>query len=291
MAKRFIDTEIFKKPFVKGLETVYKLFWLYIFTDCDHAGMWQVECDVAAARLGEPIDHNQALEVFGDNIQVINNGAQWFLPGFIEFQYGQLNPDVKAHASVIRILTKYLGAKGIKQFIKGSRTLMDKDKDTDKDMDTDKDQAITLARYLIECIEKFKGKPPVTTVGPSSKAIRTILKKGHGEAHILKTIGWLFDPKGNLARGQYAYQVFSGEALASKFDDIQAAMEKDHPASEQPETDKAVLAGVEEHHRLQTQGSVTDGEYSRLYTKIRDNCGPDGVARVKAEHKKQFGYA
>ena len=52
MAKRFIDTDIFKKRNVKDLEAPYKLLFIYLFTDCNHAGIWEVDLDVAEIRLG-----------------------------------------------------------------------------------------------------------------------------------------------------------------------------------------------------------------------------------------------
>ena len=62
MAKRFTDTEKWKKPFIRGLEGAYKLLWLYICDDCDHAGIWQVDLEVASIRIGEPLCLPKAIE-------------------------------------------------------------------------------------------------------------------------------------------------------------------------------------------------------------------------------------
>ena len=35
------------------------------------------------------------------------DGEKWFIPDFIDFQYGVLNPDNRAHNSVIQLLNKY----------------------------------------------------------------------------------------------------------------------------------------------------------------------------------------
>lgn len=106
MAKRFTDTEKWKKPFIRGLQGPYKLLWFYILDDCDHAGVWQVDFEVARIRTGEQIDKQSAINAFGDRIEIFADGSKWFLRDFIEFQYGQLNEKNRMHLSVINILTK-----------------------------------------------------------------------------------------------------------------------------------------------------------------------------------------
>ena len=106
MAKRFTDTEKWKKPFIRGLQGAYKLLWFYILDDCDHAGIWQVDFEVARIRTGEQIDKQAAISAFGDRVEIFADGSKWFLRDFIEFQYGQLNEKNRMHLSVINILTK-----------------------------------------------------------------------------------------------------------------------------------------------------------------------------------------
>ena len=108
MAKRFTDTEKWKKPFIRGLQGAYKLLWLYICDDCDHAGIWQVDIEVAAIRIGEKIDSKEAIKSFDEKIIIFDKGNKWFIPSFLEFQYPSgLNPDNRAHNSVIILLEKY----------------------------------------------------------------------------------------------------------------------------------------------------------------------------------------
>lgn len=136
MARRFTDTEKWKKPFIRGLQGAYKLLWLYICDDCDHAGIWQVDMDVAKIRIGEDIDVNNALVSFGDKVISFDNGTKWFIPSFLEFQYPSgLNPENNAHSGVIRLLEKYklLKNKPLTSPSQGS-------KDMDKDMVMDKDK-------------------------------------------------------------------------------------------------------------------------------------------------------
>jgi len=141
MAKRFTDTEKWKKPFIRGLQGAYKLLWLYICDDCDHAGIWQVDMEVAAIRIGEKIDIKEAINSFGDKIVIFDKGNKWFIPSFIEFQYPSgLNPENRAHNSTIILLEKYKlldkNNKPLKSPLKGAMDMdmvMVKDKDMVKE--------------------------------------------------------------------------------------------------------------------------------------------------------------
>lgn len=111
MPKRFTDTEKWKKKFIKFLPPTYKLLWFYILDDCDHAGIWHPDFEVASIRIGGQVDEDEAEQYFKDQIQIFDDGEKWFIPAFIEFQYGELNPNNRAHNSVINKLKNYkLGA-------------------------------------------------------------------------------------------------------------------------------------------------------------------------------------
>jgi hypothetical protein len=141
MAKRFTDTNKYKKPFIRGLQGAYKLLWDYLYHDCDHAGIWIVDFEIAQILIGNdmPVNKKDAIKFFNDGEQRIievDNGKKWFIPSFIEFQYGELNPENRAHNSVITILKKYNLWNDTKGLIKGlTRGLQGrKDKDKDKDI-------------------------------------------------------------------------------------------------------------------------------------------------------------
>jgi hypothetical protein len=140
MAKRFTDNMKWKKRFFKSLPTVYKLFFLYILDDCDHAGVWDVEMDVAETRIGEPLNYDEALKHFNKHVHEIEKNEKWFIPSFVVFQYGELNPEVKPHRSVLNILEDRNLLRVYKGYTKGTRTTKDKDKDKNKDKDKDKDR-------------------------------------------------------------------------------------------------------------------------------------------------------
>lgn len=107
MAKRFTDTEKWKKSFLRGLNGAYKLLWLYILDDCDMAGIWHVDMEVARIKTGEQVDGATALRVFADRVVPLDDGKKWFVRDFIFFQYGELKETNRMHLSVINILKKH----------------------------------------------------------------------------------------------------------------------------------------------------------------------------------------
>ena len=91
MAKRFSDTERWKRGFIRGLKAEYKLLWFYILDACDIAGLWYVDIEVAQIYIGTPIDKGEALRVFNEGelrVVEVDSGGKWFIPSFIEVQYG-----------------------------------------------------------------------------------------------------------------------------------------------------------------------------------------------------------
>ncbi|HMG89612.1 MAG TPA: hypothetical protein VK589_06120 [Chryseolinea sp.] len=79
---------------------------MYILDDCDHAGIWQVDFEVARIRIGEKVDYKTAVRLFGDRVQVIDD-SKWWMPDFVNFQYGELSEKNRLHISVLAILSKY----------------------------------------------------------------------------------------------------------------------------------------------------------------------------------------
>lgn len=126
MAKRFTDTDKWKKPFLRGLDGAYKLLWFYVLDDCDMAGIWQVDFEVARIRTGMDVNYESAMRLFGDRIQPIDK-FKWFIPDFIAFQYGKLSENNRMHLSVIQILKKH------NLYLSPLQGAKDGDKDNNKD--------------------------------------------------------------------------------------------------------------------------------------------------------------
>jgi hypothetical protein len=130
MSKRFIDTDIFRKPWFFKLDRECKLFWIYLFTNCDIAGV--IDLNVELAKVESRIDNIEELIKKLDKQLVKLSSGKYHLTEFVEFQYGELSEKCKPHLAVIKKL-KFYGILKNKGYAKGIQTLKDKDKDKDKD--------------------------------------------------------------------------------------------------------------------------------------------------------------
>lgn len=170
MAKRFTDSTKWNDPFLRSLKSAYKILWLYIHDECDHAGIWQVDFDVAKVKTGEKFDKSEAEKHFFGRIVPTSDGKKWFLPEFIDFQYGELSEKNKVHASVLASLKK----NGIlnhefKPLASPLHGAMDKDKDKDKEKDKEKEnQKFENSNLFISTVNErlnrsFKLSPKIIT--------------------------------------------------------------------------------------------------------------------------------
>lgn len=144
------DTDKWKKRFVRELTPQHKLLWFYILDDCNHAGIWEVDIEVASIRVGENLIYDMLPQSFLDKIVIFDDGDKWFIPDFIEYQYGELNQNSNVHKSVINLLNKY----NLEGYLKGSQgvqtTLIDKDKDKDIVIVKDKVRAKRFVKPNVE---------------------------------------------------------------------------------------------------------------------------------------------
>ena len=132
MAKRYTDNDKWDDPFFTELPNEYKLLWLYILDKCDHAGIYKVNPKNAHFALNTVFDWKEVVKVLDGRITILSQD-KWFIPKFLNFQYGALDPANRVHQSVITILEKEGAFKGLAR-----PTHQAKDKDKDKDIDKDK---------------------------------------------------------------------------------------------------------------------------------------------------------
>jgi hypothetical protein len=153
MAKRMTDTDKWKKGFVRELTPQHKLLWFYILDDCNHAGIWEVDIEVASIRVGENLIYDMLPQSFLDKIVIFDDGDKWFIPDFIEYQYGELNQNSNVHKSVLNLLNKY----NLEGYLKGSQRVEStlKDKDTDIVIAKDKAKAKRFTKPTIEDIKEY----------------------------------------------------------------------------------------------------------------------------------------
>lgn len=147
MANRFTDSRKWDDPWFRKLPCKYKVFWQFILDKCNHAGVWKVDFESAEFHIGEKIDHIEVVSILNGRI-VINN-EKWFIPKFINFQYGvsvnDLNEGSRVHNSVIELLKKEGLYKG---YVKAMQGVKDKNKDKDKDNVIDSIRSDPLYKHI-----------------------------------------------------------------------------------------------------------------------------------------------
>ena len=136
MAKRFMDNTIFDKSWYRKLPVRLKIVWFYLINKCNHAGIWECDIDLLSFQICEEYTLEEILEAFGDNLQEIGDN-KIYITKFISFQYGlPLNPNVKVHQSVIKLLNK----NNVELPNPVPVSVKDKDKDKAKDINTKKEE-------------------------------------------------------------------------------------------------------------------------------------------------------
>jgi hypothetical protein len=122
MAKRFGDTDIWKKQrWFRKLSPEYKLAFLYIKDQCDHAGIWNIDCTDLIEDLGiiefdmphfiaacnTEFDKNTGKITLKERIRILDKGYVW-VTGFVQFQYkgreGLVNPYSAPVKTALQIL-------------------------------------------------------------------------------------------------------------------------------------------------------------------------------------------
>jgi len=137
MAKRFTSTEIWGEDWFLDMPIEYKLFWFYILSECDFAGLFKINIKQFCAINEVKIDIDKALEFFNRGKQRIRkvNGSMWLIEDFFNFQYGQnLNLNNRVHRGIEEVYLR----NGVKlDSIRGLNEVKDRVKDKDKEKDKD----------------------------------------------------------------------------------------------------------------------------------------------------------
>lgn len=167
MAKRFTDTDKWKKVWYRKLRPTNKCFWQYLLDNCNHAGIWEVDFELAGLFIGEELNITEIEDVFSKQYVSLREGKKWFIKDFVDFQYGELNEDNRAHHSAICILKKEGAYKGLVRSLQG-RKVMVKDKELDKAKDKDKELLVNRSPAFMEAwsgyISSRKSKPKAHAV-------------------------------------------------------------------------------------------------------------------------------
>lgn len=167
MAKRFTDTGKWKKESFGNLPPRMKLVWIYLCDNCDHAGIWDVNMRLLEFQVGERVTLEEITEIFGEKVILLSK-TKLFIPSFVEFQYGILNAENRAHKSVIDKLTKEGAYKGLTRSLQGRK---DKEKDKDKEKKGES-EGKTAVEEIYRRYPRKRGK------SPGIKKLLTDIKNG-----------------------------------------------------------------------------------------------------------------
>lgn len=110
MSKRYVDTELWREDWFLSLDGKEQLFWHYICSSCDHAGIWRVNTKLFELASGFRVDKDSFVSKVNsekERVRVLD-GARWVIVGFIRFQYqtGVLVTRNAAHRGAINSLRK-----------------------------------------------------------------------------------------------------------------------------------------------------------------------------------------
>lgn len=266
MAKRFTDTNKYKKPFIRGLQGAYKLLWDFLYHDCDHAGIWIVDFEIAQMYVGNdmPISKERAIELFNageKRIVEFDGGKKWFIPSFIEFQYGELSEKNRAHGSVLLLLKKNNLLNSINSD-KGDVSPLQGGKEQDKDKDKDMvkvvfDEKKTNSGFNnFPVATNFNGCPEITL--DSVQRLLKVTKQVDLDKHGVSELWEIF--KGQELTGEKHYKsekaVYSHFINWSKFQNFKYNAGKSGTTSEQRAKSNSKSAGA---YQLLEQLKKQDG--------------------------------
>ena len=105
MAKRFTDSDKFKDTWYRKLKPKQKCIWEYLLAECNHAGIIELDLEYASFVIGETVTKDDLIP-FENKVKHLEKEL-YYIPNFIEFQYGKLSRLCKPHLPVIKLLEKY----------------------------------------------------------------------------------------------------------------------------------------------------------------------------------------
>jgi hypothetical protein len=167
MAKRYITTDLFAEDWFLEMSADVKLFWIYSFLTCDHAGFLKANIRPFNALNGTSITLDTALnEINAEKVRIMRVSERvLYLTGFVDFQYGNvLNPSNRVHKSVIDLHVEHnitLDKSVVnKAPCMGNDSPLEGVKDKDKDKDIDKvdftKNALAETPTVEQVVEQFR---------------------------------------------------------------------------------------------------------------------------------------
>lgn len=105
MAKRFTDTDKWKRPWFANLDVKSKLVWLYVLDQCDHCGVWPANFKLMSLQLGFQVTQASFEKWMSGKVRAFD-GDKYFIPSFVTFQQGVLSETKNAHKPIFAFLSR-----------------------------------------------------------------------------------------------------------------------------------------------------------------------------------------
>lgn len=170
MAKRFTDTDKFSDKWYRKLPLLQKVMYEYLLAECNHAGILEkFDIELMSFKIGAEISMSD-FNLLGERVIFLSDSVI-YLTKFINFQYGELNPQNKVHQSVLRELDKWniqapckplacplIGAKNKdKDKIKDNNILLSNDKEKENLQKKKKDPYIETRAEIQKICKSVNG--------------------------------------------------------------------------------------------------------------------------------------
>ena len=142
MAKRFADTELWQKAWFQDLTIKEKVLVMFLFGNCDCAGVWDINYRLASFIIGETVTEEDIKKINDKKeLFIFLSENKIFVKKFIEFQYGNLSDNCKPHKPIIERLKNYgIYERVIKPFGNPLETLEEKEKEKEKEKEQVKEK-------------------------------------------------------------------------------------------------------------------------------------------------------
>ncbi len=108
MANRFVDTELWDRPWFMDLTPKLKCLVQYFWAKCDNSGVLRPSWKLISVQIGEEVSEEDLISIDGGKqFEKIDGGKIWSLD-FIKFQQkGKLSPSKKPHKQIINLLQEH----------------------------------------------------------------------------------------------------------------------------------------------------------------------------------------
>lgn len=209
--KRFTETTKWRDPWFRRLSPAAKLLWQYLTDNCSCIGLIDLDLEAACFDIGEAINEKHLTEL-SDRVQALSNG-KYFIPKFIQFQYGDLSTACPAHKPILKAIDQHKLTIGQKGYQYPSDRVSDTLQEKEKEKDQEKDRSPTVQKttppssehvaFIDGWVQNFKAKFGFDYSfdgGRDGKAVRELLKMGVLRLDLLEIAKQAWDKSGKTPK-------------------------------------------------------------------------------------------